>query len=153
MLLVAGLSFFGGTRFRAAEAKAQAKPAAKKTATLWAAGEIKWTDVPDVKGAQQAALWGNPNKGAYGAFNKFPRGTEIPLHTHTYDLRGVIVSGTAVIGLEGQSPKELGPGSYYFLPGGAKHTTTCKAGADCLFFSEQPGAFDVKPVAAAGAKK
>ena len=134
-------------------AKTTAKPAAKKIAVLRAAGDMKWTDVPNASGVQQATLWGNPEKGAHGVLNKFQAGTEVPLHTHTADLRSVVLSGTVVIGIEGQSPKELGPGSYLFLPGGLKHTTACKTGEDCLLFTTQPGAFDVKPAEAAGAKK
>jgi hypothetical protein len=47
--------------------------------------------------------------------------------------------------LEGQKPKELGPGSYFFIPGEVKHTTGCKAGADCIMYTEWSGAFDLKP--------
>lgn len=157
LLLPVILSLVFPVSLHAQEAKAQAKPAAKpvakKTAVLRAAGEMKWTDVPNASGVQQTTLWGNPDKGSHGVLNKFRAGTEVPLHTHTADLRSVVLSGTVVIGVEGQSPKELGPGSYLSLPGGLKHTTACKTGEDCLFFTTQPGAFDVKPVEAAGAKK
>lgn len=135
------------------EAKAQGKPAAKKTAVFKKAAEMKWADLPDAKGAQQARLWGDPTKGPHGVLDKFAAGTEIPLHSHTADLRTVVLSGTMVIGVEGQSPKELGPGSYFFLPGGLKHTTSCNAGADCVIFSQGSGAFDVIAAETSGANK
>lgn len=133
-----------------AQEAAQAKPAMRPAAVLKAAEDLKWVDVPNVKGVQQAVLWGNPQKGPNGLFNKFAAGTEVPLHSHTANFRSVVVAGTMVFGLEGQSPKELGPGSYSFLPGGVKHTTACKAGADCVIFTAASGPFDVVP--AEGAK-
>jgi len=134
-----------------AQEAAQPKAAPKRGTTLKTAADMKWAVVPNVKGVQQAVAWGNPQKGPYGAFHKFASGTEVPLHTHTASLRSVIISGTLVITLEGQSPKELGPGSYFFEPGGVKHTTACKAGAECLFYTHATGAFDVVP--AEGAAK
>jgi quercetin dioxygenase-like cupin family protein len=138
--------------FLATRLAAQAKPAAKKAVVLQPASEMQWADVAGVKGAKQATLWGNPQKTAHGVIDRLPAGTQVPLHTHTSDLRTVMISGTLVVTLEGQSAKELGSGSYWFLPGGVKHTTSCKAGADCVFFSEGSGPFDLKPADAAGAK-
>ena len=34
-----------------------------------------------------------------------------------------------------------------------KHTSGCDAGADCLFFEEQSGTFDIKSVKEGGAGK
>jgi len=34
-----------------------------------------------------------------------------------------------------------------------KHTSGCDAGADCLFFEEQSGTFDIRPVKEGGAGK
>ena len=36
---------------------------------------------------------------------------------------------------EGGTAKELGPGSYWNMPGRLKHVSTCKPGADCLFLT------------------
>ena len=69
----------------------------------------------------------------------------MPLHHHTSENKGVIVSGTLVVTPEGGSARELGPGSYVALPGGMKHTTACKAGADCVIFGMQPGPTDTIP--------
>jgi len=106
---------------------------------------MKWVDIPDAKGTQQAVTWGNPQKGAHGSFAKFAGGTELPMHTHTAGSRSVVIAGTMLEGLEGQQPKELGPGSYFYIPGELKHTTACKAGADCIIYTDWQGAFDMKP--------
>lgn len=124
----------------------QAQTGGEKNAVLRAASELKWVDAPGVKGVQQATGWGDPAKGAHGSFAKFASGTETPLHTHTATGRSIVVSGTIVSAPEGQKPKELGPGSYFSLPGGMKHTTSCKAGAECVIYSQWLGAFDLKPV-------
>jgi quercetin dioxygenase-like cupin family protein len=129
-----------------------AQAGGEKSAVLRAASELTWVDAPGVKGVQQSVAWGDPAKAAHGSFAKFASGTETPLHTHPATGRSVVVSGTLVIGLEGQTPKELGPGSFFSLPGGMKHTTGCKAGADCVIYSEWLGAFGLTPVPA-GEKK
>ena len=123
----------------------EAKKAAGPRAVMRAASELKWVDVPDAKGVRQAVAWGNAQKGAHGSFAKFAAGTELPLHTHTAGSRSVVISGTMLEGLEGQKPKELPPGSYFFIPGEMKHTTACKAGAECVIYSDWTAAFDMKP--------
>ncbi|HEX8985574.1 MAG TPA: DUF4437 domain-containing protein [Bryobacteraceae bacterium] len=143
--LVAGMSVFGAAMLPVhAQAPAPAKPSTKR-AVLRAASELKWVDAPDAKGVQQAVVWGNAQKGPHGSFAKFAAGTETPLHTHTAGGRSIVISGTILEGLEGQKPKELGPGSYFSMPGEVKHTTACKAGAECIIYSEWSGAFDLKP--------
>ena len=133
-------------------AMAQAKASAKKATILKSMADLKWTDVPDVKGAQQAVLWGNPQKGPSGFLVKFKPGTEVGLHSHTANLRSVVISGTVVITVEGQAPKELGSGSYAYEPGGSKHTTACKAGADCMFVVQAAGVFDIVMAGGSGGK-
>lgn len=144
--LASAFLFIAAMPFRA-HAQAAAKPAARKArAVLRAASELKWVDAPGATGVQQAVVWGNAQKGGHGSFAKFAAGTEIPLHTHTAAGRSVVISGTMLEGLEGQERKELGPGSYFFIPGDVKHTTACKAGAECIIYTEWSGAFDLKPV-------
>ena len=144
LFVIMGISLAAAAALYAAQAEKAAKPAAAKRAVLHTPSEMKWVDIPDAKGAKQAVAWGNPQKGPHGSFAKFEGGTEIPLHTHTAGGRSVVISGTMVEGLEGQ-PKELGPGSYFFIPGDVKHTTACKAGAECVIYTDWSGAFDLKP--------
>ena len=130
----------------------QAQAGGEKNAVFRTSSELKWVDAPDVKGVQQAVAWGDAAKGAHGSFAKFAGGTEVPLHTHTATGRSVVITGTIISTPDGQKPRELGPGSYFSLPGGMSHTTACKAGAECVIYSQWLGAFDLKP-AEAGAKK
>ena len=112
------------------------------------ATEQNWTDLgPGAPGVKVANLWGNHTKGAFGALFKLPAGFAAPLHTHTHDMKVVIVSGTYIQAPEGKPEFRLGPGSYFLQPGGNyRHTTTCEKAADCVFLVESKGPFDFKPL-------
>ena len=105
-----------------------------------------------LEGAKQAPLWGDPTKEMHGILYQWPAGTKVPLHTHTFGDRGVVISGTMTLAVEGGPAKRLPPGSYFAMAGGTKHETGCEEGAPCVFFIEREGLFDVKMVEA-GAKK
>jgi anti-sigma factor ChrR (cupin superfamily) len=109
---------------------------------------MQWTDLdPGAPGVKVVDLWGHHANGAFGALFRLPAGFAAPLHTHTYDMRVVILSGTYIQAPEGKPAFRLGPGSYFLQPGGNyRHTTSCDAAADCVFFVESTGAFDLKPV-------
>jgi len=135
-------------------APAEAKSPSAKIAgtTLWPASDIKWSPMAGIEGAQQAPLWGDPTKEAHGILYKWPAGTKVPLHTHTFGDRGVVVSGTMTLAVDGAPAKKLPPGSYFSMAGGTKHETGCEDGAPCVFFIEREGMFDANMVEA-GAKK
>lgn len=110
------------------------------------AADLRWIDLDPAgaPGVQLAPLWGDPGKEAFGALFRLPAGFAAPLHTHTHDMKLVIVSGTYLQAEEGEAEFRLGPGSYLLQPGGAyRHTTGCDAAADCIFFVESDGAFDL----------
>ena len=57
-------------------------------------------------GGLTATAWGDPSKGPHGAFHKFPAGFATPLHTHSSDLRIVVISGTmSMTGEDGNETK------------------------------------------------
>ncbi len=112
---------------------------------VWPAGDVQWTESKTVKGAWSATLWGDPTKGAYGTLRKVAAGTDLGMHSHSFDQKVVGVSGTFEFQLEGGEMTELGPGSYVFTPAGVKHSSKCKEGAECIYFEEQPGKADFIP--------
>ena len=120
--------------------------AAKKALITTTPEAMKWIDVPESGGAQVANVSGDVMKGAYSAFAKIPAGQMHPLHTHTSEVKAVVVSGTFLLGPEGGPEKQLAPGSYFVVPGGFKHTSGCAAGAPCLLFQQGSAKFDMKPV-------
>jgi quercetin dioxygenase-like cupin family protein len=131
-----------------------------KEATLWPAAEIKWAEMTPPPGMKMpegakapkiAALWGDPMKTAHGALVKLEAGETHPLHTHSADIKGLVLEGTFVITMEGAEAKKLGVGSYFMIPGGMKHVSACEGG--CTIFQEGSGKFDMKMVPEAAAKK
>lgn len=115
------------------------------------AAGLTWTDLDPTgaPGVKIADLWGDHRTGAFGAFFRLPAGFAAPLHTHTHDMKLVIVSGTYIQGPEGRPEFLLGPGSYLLQPGGSyRHTTSCDQASECLFFVESEGAFDLHPAGA-----
>ena len=131
--------------FLAAPAMAQRSP------VFTAATDLKWTDL-DPKGApgvKIATVWGDPTKGAFGAYFKLPAGFAVPLHTHTNVMRVAFLSGTYIQAPEGKAEVRLGPGSYMMQPGGNyRHTTSCDKASECVIFVVGTGAFDLKLVEA-----
>jgi quercetin dioxygenase-like cupin family protein len=128
-----------------------------KEAVLMAAADYKWEEAkappgmppppPGAKPPMIVPISGDMVKGAHAVMVKFESGVMNPLHTHSSDLKGVVVQGTFVVGPEGGEPKKLGPGSYYMIPGGWKHTSGCQDGP-CLLFQDSAGKFDLKPAEA-----
>lgn len=126
---------------------AEKKEPEKKEPILWQASELKWTEDAAIKGARTAVLWGDPAREAYGKINRWPAGTEAALHWHTFDTRSVVMEGTLTVTVEGGATRELGPGSYLYMPGKVKHVTTCKPGAECTFMTTSRMRFETRTAA------
>jgi len=155
-ILVFGVSFVLARAVLAqgsGEAKAKSAPkAAASRLVVMPAADLKWTDLDPqgAPGVKVTDLWGDHAKGAFGALFKLPAGFAAPLHTHTHDMKVVIVSGTYIQAPDGKPEFRLGPGSFFMQPGGNyQHTTTCDKASDCVFLVESGGKFDLKPVLAA----
>ena len=115
-------------------------------------GDLIWVALaPQMDpGIKIADVWGDHSKTGFGAFLEFPAGFLSPLHTHTNDIKIVVISGTYTQAPEGKPAVRLGPGSYAFQPGGSyKHVSGCDKASKCELFIESTGPFDLLPVAAA----
>lgn len=133
----------------------KAEPAVTKIMgkTLMPASELKWVPLPGIEGAQQVLLVGDPAKEAHRAFFKYPVGLKSPLHNHTWGDRGVIVSGTLSLAVDGAPAKKLPPGSFFSIAAGIPHVTAVEGSEPCVFYMEREGPFDVVVVSEAGAKQ
>jgi anti-sigma factor ChrR (cupin superfamily) len=139
-------------------AKAENPTTAADRLVVMPSGDLKWADLDPTgaPGVKIVDLWGDHTKGAFGALLKLPAGFAVPLHTHTHDIKVVIVSGTYIQVPDGRPEFRIGPGSYFMQPGGNyRHTTACDTTSECVFFAESSGSFDLKVVDAgkAPAKK
>jgi hypothetical protein len=106
--------------------------------------DMKWTALPERPGMQFAVLSGDPKTGAYTQMRKVPAGTDNPLHSHSSELKNVIISGVWYTGTDMASAKDFGPGSVVMMPGDWVHVSGCRAGSDCVFYQEGKGKFDFK---------
>ncbi len=146
-LAVAGAVLLGlaGAALAAQGAKAMKKDVVKS------AESMKWVDGP-MKGVHVSNLWGDMTKGgSYGAMIKFDAGMMHPMHSHTQNLRIIVISGTFVHHPEGGAEARLSPGSYLVQMGGEKHVSGCAPGSDCVFFMSSTDKFDFIPAEAAPA--
>lgn len=108
------------------------------------AEELKWVPNPaKPEEVSMAVTWGDPAKGAHGAFHKFKAGTVVENHSHSATFKGVVVAGTVVTGPE-ESPKTLGPGSFFMDAKKENHVTKCEGATDCIMYIESSGKFDLK---------
>ena len=125
------------------------KPAQKEETTtpmMVSLAEMKWTALPERPGMQFAVLSGDPKTGAYTQMRKVPAGTDNALHSHSNELKNVIISGVWYTGTDAATAKDFGPGSVVLMPGNWRHVSGCRSGSDCVFYQEGKGKFDFKPV-------
>ncbi|MBL8861528.1 MAG: cupin domain-containing protein [Planctomycetes bacterium] len=120
-----------------------------RTSQLVAVHELEWRPLPGIAGAEQARLVGDPFQGSHRAYFRYPVGLASPLHAHTHGDRGVVVSGTLSLAVDGAPAKRLGPGSFFSIPAGVPHVTRVEGSEPCVFFMEREGPFDVVLVEAA----
>jgi ChrR Cupin-like domain len=111
--------------------------------------ELKWTELPERKGMQFSVLSGDPKTGPYTQIRKVPGGTDNPLHSHSSEIKNVIISGVWYTGADVASAKDFGPGSIVVMPGNWVHVSGCRSGSDCVFYQEGKGKFDFVPATAA----
>ncbi len=97
-------------------------------------------------GVKKKILWGNHDKGPYGAFTKFEPGLTNPLHTHTNEVRIVVLQGAYIYKPQNGTERRVGVGSYLSIPGGDVHVSSGDPKEGALFYEESPGSFDLKVV-------
>jgi quercetin dioxygenase-like cupin family protein len=96
------------------------------------AEEVKFTEV--LPGVEKALLWGDKEKGPYGAYTKFKAGHVNPLHSHGCDLRIAVIKGAYLYTGEDGREVRLGPGSYGMIPAGYEHVSAGHPTEETLFF-------------------
>lgn len=94
-------------------------------------------------GASGVVLWGDMDKGPYGAFTKFVPGANHALHMHTNDIRIVVLKGAYLYKPEKGEEKRVSAGQYLFIPGGDRHVSGGDAKEGGLFYQESTGKFDL----------
>lgn len=138
--LVCGLLFIQMVRPVASQTASVTHTSSESAPIAIPAESAKWIQVRP--GQEISALWGDRATGPNGRFNRFAAGFQDRPHFHTRDLYSIVVSGTLILETVGMPKKELGPGSYTFIPARTPHTHSCKAGNPCVVFVYQDGPSD-----------
>ena len=115
--------------------------------------ELKWNAQPERKGLQFAVLSGDPTKGEYTQMRKVPAGTDNPLHSHSSEIKNVVITGVLYAGKDSSSVRDFGPGSIVVMPANWVHVSGCRAGSDCVLYQEGKGKFDYKAAAQGDARQ
>jgi len=97
-------------------------------------------------GASAALVWGDMDKGPYGAYTRFVPGANFALHTHSSDIRIVVLKGAYLYKPEKGPEIRVGAGQYLFVPGGDRHVSGGDAKEGALFYQTSTGKFDLNPV-------
>jgi len=116
-----------------------------KTPLMVSFTDLKWVELPERKGMQFAVLLGDSKIGPYTQIRKVPSGTDNPLHSHSSEIKNVIISGVWYTGVDAASAKDFGPGSVVVMPADWVHVSGCRSGSDCVLYQEGKGKFDFKP--------
>ena len=107
--------------------------------------ELEWTDIaPFVK---MSTVNGDMYKSEHGTMGRMEPSMKTTVHTHSESYHGVVISGTMTHQIVGEedAPK-LTAGSYWYMPAGKEHYTTCAPEAPCIFYFHSDGKFDMTEV-------
>lgn len=100
------------------------------------------------KGPAFSIVFGKPGVigQPFGGMFRVPAGGESPLHTHTSDYWGVMVSGTESAREKvTDAPMKVLPGSTWYQPAKAPHVNKCMGPEECVFFVYYPTGMDYIP--------
>lgn len=104
--------------------------------------DVKWFDT-GVGPLKAASGFGDLSKGPHSTFVKLPAGFVSPLHIHTGDYYGVVVTGVVSNEVDAKvKDRPLPPGSYWFQKGNVNHVTKCLSTNECVVFITQSSKFD-----------
>jgi len=106
---------------------------------------VAWAPVfPDQPaGPAMAVLWGDPKTGPVGFLVRFPAGTVLPLHVHSSDYRGMVISGEFSHTAGKERAAMLAPGSYWSQRGKLPHANACSAAGPCVVYLTATKGFDL----------
>lgn len=142
-LAVIGMAALGVACATAPAYAQQKDKAAPKSAVIYVNAErAAYKEV--AKGISKSVLWGDHDKGAYGAYTRFAPATDAGMHTHSNDVWIVVLKGAYVYKDEA-GEKLVGPGDFIRIPARHKHASGGDKKEGALFYEESSGKFDLVP--------
>ena len=84
-------------------------------------------------GAMSAIVYGDPTKGNYDFYGKFPKNYTVPSHWHTFDCMVIILKGSMTIKKRVQNFADttIEQGGFFTLPGKMRYVAYCSE--ECIF--------------------
>lgn len=106
------------------------------------ASELAWVKAPF--GPDVSMVNGDFSKEGHITYVRFPAGFATPLHTHSHDYVGVVITGVSMHWEPGkpETKKKLSAGAHWFMPENVKHVSECLPGAECIMAIYQKAAMD-----------
>ena len=113
--------------------------------THTAATELNWID--SGFGPQVSPVSGDFSKGEHVTYVKFAAGVATPLHTHTADYVGIVITGVTMHWEPGkpETEKQLSAGAHWFMPANVEHVSECLPGTECIMALYQSSPMDFLP--------
>jgi quercetin dioxygenase-like cupin family protein len=118
-----------------------ASTAQDKKAAFADSSKLEWKAV--APGAAMAAVMGDPDKGKRAAFTKFDPGARFEMHSHSSDMRIVVLKGAYPYKSQKGEERRVGPGMYLWVPGGDHHWSGGDEKEGALFYMDSDGKFDL----------
>ena len=108
--------------------------------------ELEWVD--SGFGPQVSPVNGDFSKDRHITYVRFTAGMTTPLHTHTHDYVGVVITGVTRHWEPGkpETKKLLSAGAHWFMPANVQHVSECLPGTECIMALYQQQAMDFLPV-------
>jgi quercetin dioxygenase-like cupin family protein len=98
-------------------------------------------------GMKKKVLWGNHEKGPYAAFTRLDPGLAFGVHTHSSEVRLVVLQGAYLYRPHKGKERRFGPGTFLWLPRGDVHASAADSKEGALLYEESSGGYDMKPFA------
>ena len=108
--------------------------------------KLKWTKAPF--GPDVAPVAGDFTSGEHITYVKFTAGMKTPIHIHSANYVGVVISGVSRHWEPGKpnTRKRLSAGSHWRVKANIPHISECLPGLECVFALYQKEAFDFIPL-------
>ncbi len=104
--------------------------------------KLEWHPKPALPpGASSAVLYGDPAKGHYDFYGKFPTKYTVPMHWHTNECMVTIIKGSMVIKRDGLPDVTVDQGGFFTLP--AKMQYIAYTPKECIFQVHGDEPFDI----------
>jgi len=112
-----------------------------------AATELEWMD--SGFGPLVSPVQGDFSSGGHVTYVKFSAGMVTPLHTHSHDYVGIVLTGVSMHWEPGkpETRKQLSAGAHWFMPANIQHVSECLPGVECIMALYQQKFMDFMPVA------